>query len=73
MFFHDIAGGRLLYAPTDGAQPGATVAARLAELVRSDAVDDVNVESLTFEHAAADFSRCFAPDSACETQSAAGA
>lgn len=71
MFFHDVRQQRILYAPIGGAQPGVTVAARLAELVRSDAVDDVNIESLTFEHSAADFSPCFAPDSACETQSAA--
>ena len=71
MFFHDVAGGRLLYVPVGGAQPGNTVVARLAELVRSDSVNDVIVESLTFEHAAADFTPCFAPASACETQSAA--
>ena len=70
-FFHDVKGGRLLYAPLYGAQPGATVAAKPAELVRGDAVDDVSVESLTFEHAAADFTPCFALASACETQSAA--
>ena len=51
MFFHDVSGGRLLYAPVGGAQPGVTVAAKLAELVRSDGVDDVTMESLTVEHA----------------------
>jgi hypothetical protein len=58
MFFHDVSGGRLMYAPATGAQPGVTVAARLAELVRSDAVDDVSVEQMTFEHTAADFTPC---------------
>jgi hypothetical protein len=70
-FAHDFVHNRLLYAPTDGVQPGATVVPRLTELVRADAANDVTLEALTFEHTAIDFNACFAADSPCEFQSAA--
>lgn len=70
-FVHDAAAKQLLYAPADGAAPGAIVVPRLTELLRTDGATDVTLQDITFQHSAVDFSECFNPSSFCEMQSAA--
>ena len=70
-FVHDAESGTLLYAPLGGAHPGSKVVVpRLVELVRSDSVTDLILNSVTFEHAGCDFGPCDDPFSRCEMQSA---